>query len=214
MLVSEYTANPFSLVSTSFLIVSAVYRVLGCFSISLAKERCVYFAFLLECSHKDHFFLYLHCPKTHPFTTFIHYLSSPSKAHFSLFLPKLLLSTTQRWIFSLSGLEYCAPSPPNQTPDGIDAFSWSCLLPGKTLCKHLWTFSLSPLNLPSQNTTQKHWLEDELSVQGHGDQHSCSSAGQLHTCIHLWLQTPLKRIASGTRRSAQRKQYKRTHTHT
>lgn len=74
---------------------------MGCSSISLAEEWRVYFALLLECSHKDHFFLYLHCPKTHPFTTFIQdlsspvtniqCLSSPSQAHCSLFLPKLQL---------------------------------------------------------------------------------------------------------------------------
>lgn len=190
MLVSEHTANPSSLVSASFLTVSAVFWAMGCCSTSLVKEWCVYFAFPLECSHKGHFFLCLHCPKTHPFITFTQYLSSPATNH-----PVLVIPSKGSFQPIPTQATNVSNSKMNYDPLGLVlnpvllhlltklqmALMLSPEIPSyqARLSLNIHEHSLSaPKTFSCQKATQKHWLGDELTIQWHDDQYLCCSAGQ------------------------------------
>lgn len=129
---------------------------MGCFSTSLAKEWSVYLAFLLECSHEDPFFLYLYCPKTHPF------LPLSSTCH----PPQRLTSAYSYPIYYCQQLkdEYSLCLALNIVlPHLLTKLQMASMLSPEVACyqvslyKHLWTFSFSPGNLLLPECHTKTW---------------------------------------------------------
>lgn len=165
MLVSEYTAiPPFPLVSLPFLLpvmcsepwAAAISHWLknGLFTWHFFWSAPIKITSFSTCTAPKHILLLPLSSTCHPLQGLTSACSYPS--HYCQQLQDE---------YPLSFRGYCAPSRPNQTPNGIDAFSWNCLPPAKTFSKHLWTFSFSPENLllPHKNTDWgMNWLSSGM----------------------------------------------------